>query len=623
MVRCGCNAASATTCDAIVLCVAANLGAGLRYDSVNGVLAVRLSGDAGNAASFGSDGGIYVPGPDTIPDPASGRRTIAGLPDRAFGGSATGAGSMLPFGSPESIEYAVANRLDIVNISNIALADDVSIARWDSPGNPLSNRTDNPSSIDVGLISTVTLPSLLVDAGARDTPTANTSGAPPALLSPDGGWFGFYAHSYTPMTLAQALTKLAARAVAYLPVFAAAELADYERYVAGAIDAVIQVGAQDWAMVGVSAYIQDSGGGWIVSPFADFVTDVVGAGLTPSVDLFDDNAGGFAVTPASVVATGAQWVRMLADETTGGTSLARIQEFVDAGLQVIVNVRSSRQWDVEQVYNLGVRAITADSPVYARGARGESGDLDYRKTVVIPGLLTRTMMEGSLTHQTNDGMSTPDIGWARQSAEGRNFSAGFGRVDGVGLRLSSQLLGELCPYVATPTHRIRVRFRMDPTQTTFPTGFVPKLGIFVASPTDRDIASVWTGGTPEFSPWVNGYWGYVNVGVSQQGVVTLAKLNNGVLTILDDSESFPSIVIGDWIYMSFTMNPTGLTLAVGHSTAEDDIIYTSTDTDHRGTYAFYTWEDDYAEPITNPGFAHGYSAYELFATTFPMYEDLT
>lgn len=620
MVRCGCNAASATTCDAIVLCVAANLGAGLRYDSVNGLLAVRLSGDAGNSASIGSDGGIYVPGGDTVPDPASGRRTIAGLPARAFGGSATGAGSMLPFGSPESIEYAVVNRLDIVNFSNFALADGVSIARWDGDGAALSSRTDNPSGIPIGLISSVTLPSLLVDAGTRVSPTGRDSGAPPALMSPDGGWFGFYAAPYTPMTLAQALQKLAARAVAYLPIYAGAVEADYERFIAGAINAVLQVGSQDWTIVGVSAYIEDDLDNTIVGPYATWVADVIAAGLTPAVDLFDDQLGGFVVTPAEVVATGAEWVRLNLDEDGDGTTLARIQTFIDAGLQVIVNVRNSRQYDVARVFAAGARAVTSDSPVYSRGARGEAGDLDYRKEVVIPGLITRTMMEGSLTHQTNSGMAASDIGWARQSAEGRNFSAMFGWEGGIGAHLHSQLLGEICPYEVTADYRLRVRFRVDSPTTPIPGGPIPKLGIFFNAPTDRDIT--WYGPDPN-PDYLNGYWFTIRVGSTLPGLVVLSKVNNGTFTILDDSIQLPGINYGDWIYFNCRTTSTTVGLGVGHSTLGGDVSVTVNDTDHRGPYAFYAWEDDYTLPANNAGFAHGYSAYQNFATTSPMYEDET
>jgi hypothetical protein len=621
MARCGCNAASATTCDAIVLCVAANLGSGLRYDSVNGVLAVRLSGDAGNAASFGSDGGIYVPGDGSSPDPASGRKTIAGLPEQFAGGAATGAGSMLPFGSPESIDYAIANRLDIINISNYALADEVAIARWDTPTANLDVRTDNPSTIDIGLISSLTRPRLLVDAGARDTPTGRNSGAPASLLTPDGGWFGFYAQNYTPMTLVEALNKVAARAVVYLAVFGGAEEADLERYLAASMDAVIQAGAQAWAFQGVNAYMDDSGGNTVEAPFAAWVGDAIAAGLTPVVDMFDDAPGGSTVTPAAVLASGAEWVRMAqSDDPDTGSDFARIQEFINAGLQVIVQVRGSRQFDTALAFANGARGVTSDSPVYSRGARGEPGDLDYRKEIVIPGLLTRTMMEGSLTTRTNDGISPEDIGWARQSAEGRNFSAQFGWEGGIGGHLMSQLLGELCPYEVTSDYRLRVRFRVDTAATPVPAGSEPKLGIFFNAPTDQDIT--WYEPDPNPSH-INGYWVSMRVGSVNQGEVTLGKFNDGNFTVLATSSAFPGVDYGEWIFFNCRTTATQVLVGIGHDTLAGDITISANDTDHRGPYAFYAWEDAYTPPAGNAGFAHGYSAYTNFATTSPMYEDLS
>lgn len=620
MVRCGCNAASATTCDAIVLCVAANLGPGLRYDTVNGLLAVRLSGDAGNAASIGTDGGIYVPGGGTIPDPASGRKTIAGLPVRVAGASSTGGGSMTPFGSPDGLEYGIANRMDILNISTFALADGVAIARWEGPNSSLSNRTDNPSGIPTKYLSSVTLPSLLCDAGARDTPTGRDSGAPPALLSPDGGWFGFYANNYSPITLTDALHQVAARAVVYLAVYAGVAQDELERFIAGASRSVIDAGAQEWTLVGVPGYMDDGTGDMIVAPYTDWIADIVGAGMTPVLDMFDDASGGNVITPAEALASGAQWVRFAATpDGVSGTTYERIQDFIDVGLQVYVQVRSSRQFEIAQAYAMGARAVSSDNPVYSRGARGEAGDLDYRKTVVIPGLITRTMMEGALTHKTNTGSASEDIGWARQSAEGRNFSAMFGWEGGIGPHVNAQLLGELCPYVVTADYRLRLRFRVDSPTTPVPSGSVPKLGILFNCPTDRD--PTWFGSdSPDY---LNGYWFTIRVGSTNPGLVALGKFNNGDFSILDDSIQLPGINYGDWIYFNCRTTTTTVSLGIGHSSLGSDVSVSVNDTDHRGPYAFYGWEDDYTLPADNAGFPHGYSAYQNFATTSPMYEDLT
>lgn len=628
MARCGCNAASATTCDAIVLCVAANLGPGLRYNSLTGQLAVRLSGDAGNAASLGSDAGIYVPGGDTNPDPASGRRTVAGLGARIAGATQGGAGDMLPFGCPQSIEYGVANRLDFVSFHTYALADGVAVNRWTGPDDDLAGYTDNPATIHIDQISSLQLPFLNLDAGTRESPTGRLSRAPTSLLSPDGGWFGFYAPQFAPLTLSEALSQLAARAVALASVYGNDTAAAVATSIAAAIRATTQTLAQDWTIMGVPAYVREltPDPHKARGPMADWVGDVIAAGITPLVDLFDeveleDPATWW--TPAEILATGARWVRVQSPaRSRGRMGLDRIQELVDAGLHVIAQT-CSRHWETTQMYGMGVRGIMADSPVYARGARGEAGDLDYRKTVVIPGLETRTTAEGALSLQTEDGAGSWEMGYARASTPGRYFTSQYGWEGGIGAHLHSQLLGELCPYGPSSNYRLRVRFRLDPAQTEHPAGGVPKLGLFVCSPTDRNITKFEQSGEPNLYPWTNGYLCFVRVGTSGQGQMVLRKVTNGDDETLADSASFPSIQIGSWIYMSVSVNPTSITLAAGHETQNEDIVYTVDDATHRGNYAYYFWEDDYRLPAENDGFYHGYAAYSSYSTTSPMYEDLS
>lgn len=624
--RCGCNAASATTCDAIVLCVAANLGPGLRYDAVTGDLAVRISGDAGNAARFGSDMGIYVPGGDTNPDPTSGRKTVAGLGARIVGATQGGAGSMLPFGAPQSVEYGVANQLDFISFHTFALQDGVAVNRWSAPSHALNTYTDNPSNIQANLISSLQLPFLNVDAGTRDSPTGRNSGAPSPILSPDGGWFGFYAPQFAPTTLAEALWQLAARSVALILPFGSLLEEEVARGLDAVVRAVVQTLAQDWTMVGIPAYISNPDGDdppVVKAPLADWVDSVTGAGLIPMVDLFDEKvaaeAPGARWTPAEILATGAAWVRVQSPIRSSGLTQERIEELIDAGFDVIAQT-SGRQWETTQMFDLGVRGIMSDSAVYSRGVRGEAGDLDYRRRRVIPGLTTRTTAEGAFTRLTDDGISTGsgETGYARQSATGRYFPARFDWEGGIGKRLHSQLLGELCPHEFTDNYDLRMRFRFDPQQTEHPYGSAPKLGVFFASPTDRNI----THASGVVEPHINGYWFYVIVGTQQQGEIKLGKFNDGVFSFLDQSLSLPSIALNSWIYFHIQVRNPTLTLTVGHSTlppGEPEPQVSIDDTDHRGAYTFYGWEDDYALPADNQGFAHGYDAYQAFATSQPMY----
>jgi hypothetical protein len=284
-----------------------------------------------------------------------------------------------------------------------------------------------------------------------------------------------------------------------------------------------------------------------------------------------------------------------------------------------VQIRSARQWDALQAYGIGARGITSDSPVYSRGARGEPGDLDYRKEIVIPGLITRTQMEGALTHLTNSGIGDADAGWPRQNSDGRNFSAQFGWEGGEGGHLMSQLLGELSPYEVTTDYRLRIRARVDTLTVGIPAGAEPKIGVFFNSPDDRDI----TWFEPDPNPdHINGYWLSVRVGTVSEGLVTLGKFNDGNFTVLDQSVTIPNITFGSWITFSIRTTSTQISATVGHL-GVDYAVGPVADADHRGPYAFYAWEDAYTPPADNAGFVHGYSAYELFDSGFPMYEDLS
>lgn len=626
MARCGCNAASATTCDAIVLCVAQNLGPGLRYDGTSGLISVRISGDADNATIIGTDNGIFTPGTGASPDPASGRKTVAGLGEQIICGTGGGGGSgITPFSSPYGMEYAIANRLDMVSLHTFALADGVALNRISSPVVTLASATDNPSSILWRDVSTVMLPSLLVDAGSRVSPTGRSSGAPSALLSPDGGWWGFYANNWVPQTLAEALHQLAARAVAQVVVFGVEPQTRVDASLTAAISAVLQTGAQAWTITGAPAYVLDAAGTtFIRSTLADEVSSITGAGLVALVDVFEEpDAVADGVTPwtaAEIVATGATWVRIVSPDRRGGAITdARISEFVDAGLQVLV-ATTARHVDTTAMFGLGVRGIVSDSAVYSRGARGQAGDLDYRKQIVIPGLQTRGAMEGSLTRLTDSGYGVADAGYARQADVGRYFQPGWGWGSaGIGNHFMSQLLGELCPVSVTSGYRLRIRFRVAPEQTAASiTGTTPKLGVFFASPTDANIEWATADGPPADQ---NGYWFTVAVGNSNAGDIVLGKVNNGDFSVIDNSLSFPAIVYGQWIFFDIqVVDANTITLGCAHASS-GDLTVTINDSDHRGRYAFYGWEDDYTLPAdTSQQFGHGYAPYQDFATTKPMFE---
>ena len=68
--------------------------------------------------------------------------------------------------------------------------------------------TDNPGVINNRELSSLTLQQLHYDAGTRVNPTGRQSLAPAALLTPDGGWGGFYAPVFKPRTIDEMLRDI-------------------------------------------------------------------------------------------------------------------------------------------------------------------------------------------------------------------------------------------------------------------------------------------------------------------------------------------------------------------------------------------------------------------------------
>ena len=122
MVRCGCNNAMSSTCEAVMSCVSENLGLGLDYNETTRQIDLVISGDAGNVATIGSDDGFYAPEDDIGPGDMVWLKTVATLPEEAISAS-SGSSLVGPATSQELIEYDIANGIDIYSVPVHGLAD--------------------------------------------------------------------------------------------------------------------------------------------------------------------------------------------------------------------------------------------------------------------------------------------------------------------------------------------------------------------------------------------------------------------------------------------------------------------------------------------------------------------
>lgn len=586
MARCGCNTAMSTTCEAIMSCVATALGPGLDRNEQTGNLELRVSGDGDNAARIGSDGGLWAPEPSGEPTPRQWPRTVAGLPERAIGG--IGGGNLVgPSTSPQLVEYALASNVDVYSVGCYALADEVAFEYVGESGTDISTYTDNPGGITYGDLASVQLPMLSYDAGTRVSPTGRFSGAPSQFQEPPGGWAGYYSHPYRARTVAAMLRHIRGRAVAGLRLQRNRSVADSFRDVRATVRAVVEAGAQDWAII----YVNPQTDAGTRTPLADLVQIVTAAGIAAGVNIFREDEIDEPFEPAEVVATGAQWVALASPERSpGGMSVERIMAFVLAGLEVEAHTGGRQIW-TETMFAVGARTVTSADPVYARGGRGEPGDLDYRQRFV-PGLATGTTAVGALTSVTDQRTAVFNSGFARRDEPGRWFPGGYGRVGDFEQWNSHQLLGTICPIPDTTNYRIKLRV-WAPSRSGW--GSVEFAGIFFGAVADYDIAGLG-------NPGAEGYAAVVHPPLGGADRMEILRYDQGWDTAIAQSTGGPGWSFATWIDLSVTVQGGQITFVASDGATSQSVA--AVDSTYRGAYAYHVWyktlSGDYYHGYDNP-----------------------
>jgi len=607
MARCGCNTAMSTTCDAIMTCIADNLGPGLDFNESTGQIDLEISTDAGNTATIGTDGGFYAPastGPGEIVWPV----TVATLPEQAIGATGGGIG-VGPSTSPYLIEYCIANGIDMYSTTVLLGSDGVALETIQGAGSSITAFTDNPGSITWGQSSSLTMTAINYDAGTRDNPTGDNSNAPAALQIPYGGWAGFYQNQYTGRQLAEMLRLVRGRMVVDLRVNRNGVTPDeIEAAIVTTVQTVVDAGAQDWCIINVPGYLDDDS----PSPIGTWVPLVTAAGITAAVNLITEASATGIQPVATIVASGATWVSAIRDDGMDGTlNDARITELVAAGLQVMARTTSRQYWTTHNFTTLGVRAVEGQDAVYARGSRGETGDLNYRQTL-IPGLGTRTAIIGALTHVTDDQRSLWHGGFARLDLSGRWFPM---RYAWNGLLIpteANQLLGTICPIPNATDYEIRLRVRRDPAAVMSSS---QEVGIFFAIPDDRDITT--PSGTT--NPVKDGYMARLtsqSTGTSFRQLSIRRFTNGGFTTIATESNTV-ALPTDSWADLTVRVEGSQLTFIV--TVAGVTRTLSVADATWRGPYAAYAWRDEpSAASGAYPGFVHGYTNPEDLVMYAPL-----
>lgn len=596
MARCGCNNAASTSCDAVMSCIADNLGRGLEYNEETRQIDLRLSTDSDNAATIGTDDGFFSP---TVTGPGDmvWLKTVAALPADVVA-AASASNLVGPATAPHMLEYCIANGIDIHSVPVHMLADGTVIEQIGGAATSVTTYTDNPGGIDSMYTSSLTLQHLTYDAGTRVNPTSRNSGAPAALLTPDGGWGGFFAPTFKPRTIDELLRQARGRIVVELLVQRLSITPEeIERTIEATVAAVVAAGAQEWVIIQVPALLDDES----QAPINDWIPIVTAAGIAAGVNATAENLMPDPFTAAEIVASGAEWVMVVSPGSASGVTDARITELVTAGLEVSVTT-TARQFWTTHAFGLGARVVRSPDAVYSRGPRGVAGDLNYRQ-VFLPGVAVKAANTGGMTPVSDTTTAMWDIGFARNDLPGRWFPEQYAWSGAISRIRNGQLLGNICPVPDPLNYRIEVRVRRE----TFAGTNNRTVGLFVAVPDDRDVSHL-VGSAVNVN--ADGYVAALNTRTTGTTMI-LQRVTNGVATTLGSiTTGTVTWVANVWITLAINVTPTGLTFTATNGALTNTI--TSGDLTWRGAYAHYLWDDQTGAMV------HGYDN----PADLVMYEEL-
>lgn len=546
MVRAGCAACGGfTTPEEIMelICSHLRVDGSLACDS-DQQLYVEIEPLADNCTVRGPSGGIYTPC-NSAPPGIRCRRTIEGLPDFVTIGNTGGSGLTHAYASPQAIEYAIDNRVDMISNITWSLVGDL-VSAWGPYYGDMATSfytTDQADGVSGWTVYASEWSQLLSDAGTTESPTGRSSTAPAGQKTPDGGWYGFHAPQYRLLTTQQVLAQVDGRAVVRVQCANGNPYGGVERDVAAAMRAINIMCAQDYAMIMVG--VSD----------IDQIPVIEGDNIRSM--LFTNQS----LTPDEIVDTGTQWVQ------TGHEAPDEfITSLVDAGLNVILDT-NARQNQTQRAMDLGCRGVASSDPVYHRGPVNPPDTYGYRRTTnnYIRGFTS----VGHLTQDTDAGGGIAARGYHREDAAGLYF-----RVPGEDTRIDC-LMGNISPISDTEAYTLTARVQVD--QGSLPahggTGLGPRAGVIFAC--DTDVSP------DDDSTERTGYWGIVTVSDSDSGTLILGMYDDTGASVQLAEASGPAVPPNAWIDMTVTV--AGGTITLTRSDVENYSV-SADDSTWRGEY---------------------------------------
>lgn len=464
-------------CEPVMDCVGGNLESGLAYNDDLGHISVRISGDAGNQASFGSDGGVFASG---MPDPGIGGVTVASLPAENVLGGTYGAGfTQWPEATIQAYEQAMLiPHLHMVHVPARRSAEMlIHAVRQRQPilyDAPVSNRQriDNQDTKEAA--NTLIRPS-----GA---PAAN------GTYNPLDGYFGFgFPEKLGMPTMQDVFNVTARRKVLYiqnLDIGGSNDTFNPLATIAQTGRLVTSWGLQKSVIVGSE----------IPPTLAD--PDSIRQGLSYIKDLGIETAAHIPNNDHAVANPAADLVALRCTWVFCGyaVSSTHINEYKAAGLQVMMfNADRQEHWGIQRT--LGVRGALSSDPVYTAAPT-----YGYRYRLINP--------PATDPHPWNSLVSAADYGRVGYSgspegahAKFRGYTASSAvdalqfPVDAVPPPNSSYLVppGRWCPIydpdnpnppIGTPGAPTNYDIQLGVSATTMNGGTGQAMGLFFGNPED-------------------------------------------------------------------------------------------------------------------------------------------
>jgi len=522
---CGCPEGIAT-CEEVFNCMSTHIcqDQGLWIDPTTDCIGLRV----GTCLGFGPGGElVYTCG--TEPQPGPCQRTWATVTEFFVGGRGGGAANLVGWASPQAIDYAISNNVEMIEAHSFQGVDNIAVWSPTDKDTALDYFTTNPITSNANSRFSNEWIALTSDPGNPANYAGRNARAPQAERDlGDGGYMGYNLPQFSLLLATDALHRIDGRALVNLDMSSGSSTTPED--VTAGIKAINRACAQEWAMI-------------TVTPEAmALVPSITAAGIQACVGI--NNKSGF--TPAQVVASGAQWVRI-----NGSQSLANTTAYVTAGLKVLVHT-NSRQYETTRAMNLGAAGVICNDPVYA------SDDFpDYGYQSFGP----RTTTMGILDYFSDQGDVVNSRGYTRNALPGFFLYNAPWISDDVTTPtdsfIQSELVGSIRPKTIPAPASYTIALDMRVNYSTVPSSSLNRIGIIFGAVQDTDQSGIASGAYGlRYQDIRTGYVAFMHISGGNAGRVAIGRFDALGYTQLGVTATNVAFPLNTWIQFLLTVTPS-------------------------------------------------------------------